>query len=121
MATTTTNRTNNLPQTKVIETLTVTNKMTSKSLEDKIGRPLGSPINGKAVGEEFTVTLTGKIEIREFQGQKGAYFTSKEGYSIRVNASFDPNVHKEGAAMTCVCRELILEGRPPVKFAAFMN
>jgi hypothetical protein len=113
----------NQPQTKVVETLVIGGKgasavNTAKDIIAKIGRPLGSPINGKEVGDKFQATLTGKIEIREFQGQKGAYFTTKEGYSIRVNASFDPSIHKEGAVMTCVCRELVTDNRS-VKFAAF--
>lgn len=105
------------PQTKVLETLQ-TSKVKSVDLEKKIGRPLGSPINGKNVGDKFSATLTGKIEIREFQGQKGAYFTTKEGYSIRVNASFDPVKHKEGAIMECICREFV-QGDRAVKFTAF--
>lgn len=113
------------PQTKVVETLSIGGKgkdsvNTAKELAAKIGRPLGSPINGKEVGDKFPATLTGKIEIREFQGQKGAYFTTKEGYSIRVNASFDPAIHKEGAVMNCICRELITDNRS-VKFCAFVD
>jgi hypothetical protein len=107
------------PQTKVLDTIK-SKGLTSKQLEAKIGRPLGSPINGKEVGSTFTATLTGNIEIREFQGNKGAYFTTKEGYSIRVNASFDPSVHKEGAVMNCICRELVTENRN-VKFCAFVD
>lgn len=107
------------PQTRVVETI-ATKGLKPNDLEKKIGRPLGSPINGKEVGQKFQATLTGKIEIREFQGQKGAYFTTKEGYSIRVNASFDPAVHKEGAVMNCVCRELVTGDRS-VKFAAFSD
>lgn len=113
------------PQTKVLDTLVIGGKGkdgigNAKDLAAKIGRPLGSPINGKEVGQQFTATLTGKIEIREFQGQKGAYFTTKEGYSIRVNASFDPAIHKEGAVMNCICRELITDNRS-VKFCAFVD
>lgn len=109
------------PQTRVIDTIK-TKGLTNKALETKIGRPLGSPINGKEVGATFTSTLTGNIEIREFNGQKGAYFTTKEGYSIRVNASFDPAIHKEGATMNCICREVAFEGRTaPVKFCAFVD
>lgn len=105
------------PQTRVLETVNAKG-LKSSELEKKIGRPLGSPINGKEVGDTFSATLTGKIEIREFNGQKGAYFTTKEGYSIRVNASFDPAVHKEGAVMNCICRELVTDDRK-VKFCAF--
>jgi hypothetical protein len=64
---------------------------------------LGSPINNKGEGEEFEVTLTGDIQIREFQQVKGAYLTTKEGYSIKVNASFDPLKHKENAVLTAKC------------------
>lgn len=111
----------NQPTTKVVETLTVGKDVKdAKALETKIGRSLGSPINGKEVGDEFEVTLTGKIEIREFNGQKGAYFTTKEGYSIRVNASFDPAVHKENAKLTAVCRELVTDDRK-IKFCAFAD
>jgi len=115
--------TQNQPQTQLVDTLTIggTGAKAVKKAEDIVkvlGRPLGSPINGKNVGDTFKATLTGKIEIREFQGQKGAYFTTKEGYSIRVNASFDPSIHKEGAVMNCVCRELVTADRN-VKFCAF--
>jgi len=113
------------PQTKVLETLTIggTGKDSIKNAKDlstKLGKPLGSPINGKDVGAQFPATLTGKVEIRYFQGNKGAYFTTKEGYSIRVNASFDPAVHKEGAVMNCICRELVTTDRN-VKFCAFVD
>ena len=107
------------PQTKVLETIN-SKGLTIKGLVEKIGRPLGSPINGKEVGATFTATLTGKIEIREFNGQKGAYFTTKEGYSVRVNASFDPAVHKENAVMNCICRELVTDNRN-VKFCSFVD
>jgi hypothetical protein len=107
------------PQTKVIDTVAIKGQDKAK-LEKLIGRPLGSPINGKDVGATFTATLTGKIEIREFNGQKGAYFTTKEGYSIRVNASFDANIHKENAVMNCICRELVTDTRN-VKFCAFVD
>jgi hypothetical protein len=107
------------PQTKVLETIP-TKGLTADKLTKVIGRPLGSPINGREVGDRFQATLTGKIEIREFNGQKGAYFTTKEGYSIRVNSSFDPSVHKEGAVMNCICRELVTDNRS-VKFAAFVD
>ena len=108
------------PQTKVLESVKIKDIKTAKALEAKIGRPLGSPINGKEVGATFQTTLTGNIEIRDFQGNKGAYFTTKEGYSIRVNASFDATVHKEGAVMNCICRELVT-GERNVKFCAFVD
>lgn len=108
------------PQTKVIETLKTKEFKTAKMLETKIGRPLGSPINGKEVGAKFPVTLSGEIQIREFNGVRGAYFLTKEGYSIRVNASFDANIHKEGVQMECICRELKTDDRS-VKFCAFAD
>ena len=111
------------PQTKVVETVEIGGAKgvkNAKDLEAKIGRPLGSPINGKQVDEEFDVTLTGNIEIREFNGQKGAYFTTKEGYSIRVNASFDANLHKKDKVMKAVCRELVTDDRR-IKFCAFVD
>src|SRR5690349_8876568 len=92
-------------QTQVLETLDA-KSTTAAKLVEKTGRPLSNPIQGKQEGDEFDVTLTGKIEIREFQGTKGAYFTTKQGFSIRVNASFDPAVHKEGAKLKAVCRVL---------------
>jgi hypothetical protein len=108
------------PQTKVLKSLVIGKDIkTADSLVKEIGRPLGSPINGYKLDDVFTVTLTGKIEIREFNGVKGAYFTTKQGISIRVNASFDPSIHKEGAEMKCVCREFPRENGQPVKFAAF--
>ena len=108
------------PQTKVLKSLTIGKDIkTAANLVTELGRPLGSPINGYDVGSTFTVTLTGKVEIREFNNVKGAYFTTKQGISIRVNASFDPNVHKEGAEMKCICREFPRENGAAVKFAAF--
>lgn len=91
------------PQTKVLESLE-TSKITASELVKKTGRPLGSPINSRTEGEQFEVTLSGKIEIREFQGVKGAYYMTKEGYSIKVNAAFDPAVHKEGSKHPAICR-----------------
>lgn len=108
------------PQTKVIETIPVKG-LTADKLVKTLGRPLGSPINGKEVGQTFPATLTGKIEIREFNGAKGAYFTTKEGYSIRVNASFNPSLHVEGKVMNCICRSMPREGGGEVKFTAFVD
>ena len=110
------------PRTSVVETLEITKgKVTAKVLEQKTGRPLGSPINGYEVGQAFKVELTGKIEIREFNGQKAAYFTTKQGVGIRVNASFDPTIHKEGTIHECICREFPREDGTKMKFAAFAN
>ena len=98
------------PQTKVLSTVSVGKDIKkSDDLVKLIGRALGSPINGRQVGEEFDVTLTGNIEIREFNGQKGAYFTTKEGYSIRVNASFNPATDKADAVKRAVCLEIETE------------
>lgn len=94
-------------QSKLVAILT--NDKTGKLTTDKIiaalagkGR-LGNPINSKEVGDKFPVTLTGKIEIRDFNGTYGAYYLTKEGISIRVNASYDPNKHKENAELTGIC------------------
>jgi len=111
-------------QTKVLESLD-SKKLTSKIITDKIGKSLGSPVNGKEVGSTFMVTLTGKVEIREFQNNKGAYYTTKEGFSVKVNASFDPLFHCEGAEIKCVCR--LLEANPEqgilrdIKYATFAD
>lgn len=110
-----------LPQTKIVEVLKTSTFKTVKALSDKIGRALGSPINGKNVGEKFQITLTGDIEIREFQGQKSAYFKTKEGYNIKVNASFSPDLHKEGAIFTCICREFTNAEGTTMKFPAFVD
>lgn len=92
--------------TTKVEKVLEASKTTQAGLIKEIGRSLGSPINGKQVGEKFTVTLTGKIEIRSYGKDKGAYFTTKEGFSIRVNASFDPSVHKADATFEAVCMEI---------------
>jgi hypothetical protein len=109
------------PRTKILDIVETKSFENVEDFAKKTGIRPGSPINGKEKDERFFVTLTGKIEIREFQGQKGAYFTTKEGYSIRVNASFDPAKHKEGAKMECVCRLFEREGQPPIKFSAFVE
>lgn len=112
-------------RTKVIETFKVDpKKTTKKAVEDKLGRALGSPINGKQVGEQFEVTLTGEIQISEFGGRKSAHFLTKEGYKIAVNAAFDPTVHSEGKQFTAVCREVELERdgqMTKIKFSAFVD
>ena len=114
-------------QTKVIETLEIKGvKQTAAELVAKIDRPLGNAINGKQVGDEFKVTLTGAIEIREFNGVKGAYFKTKEGFSISVNASYDPSTHKADKVFSAICREfqpVNAKGEPdgtPRKFCAFV-
>lgn len=104
-------------QTKVLESLD-TAKITAAELVKKTGRPLGSPINSRTEGETFEVTLSGKIEIREFQGVKGAYYLTKEGYSIKVNAAFDPAIHKEGSKQNAICRVFKSEDGTERKFCA---
>lgn len=92
---------------------------TGKDIEKLTNRPLGSPINGMEAGQERTVELTGNIEIREYNGVKGAYFTTKQGISIKVNASFDATLHKEGSTHTIVCSEFVREDGTKTKFAQF--
>jgi hypothetical protein len=91
----------------------------AKDIEKLTGRPLGSPINSMEPGQERKVTLTGNIEIREYNGIKGAYFTTKEGISIKVNASFNAETHKEGTIHTIVCREFPREDKTVSKYASF--
>lgn len=109
-------------QTKVVETIVVKATTKAADLAAKIGKPLGSPINGREVGKPFNVILTGNIEIRDFNGVKGAYFTTKEGYSIKVNAGFDAEKHKANSEHKAVCRELPVErdGKEAIiKYCAF--
>lgn len=89
-------------RTEVTDTLK-TKDTTKAKLESLLGRPLGSPINGKQEGEEFDVTLTGDIQVRNFNGVKGAYYTTNEGYSIKVNAGFDPKAMAAGTVKTAKC------------------
>jgi hypothetical protein len=112
--------------TKVTATIDVKPSTKAKDIEDKMGgRKLGSPINGMEEGQEKDVTLTGKIEVREFQGNVGAYFTTKEGISVKVNASFDSSVHKEGSVHTIVCKVLEVTNddgtKRNVKYAQFVT
>lgn len=111
---------NTQPVTKVIDTLETAKVKSQKDLTDK-GVRLGSPISGKAVGEEFRVTLNGKIELREFNGVTAAYYLTNEGYSIKVNASFDPTKHKAGTSHTAQCLEFTPEGGTPRKYCAFVD
>ena len=111
-------------RTKVIEQMELKSTTTAKDIVAKIGGPLGSPINSKAVGDIFDVTLTGKIEIREFNGVKSAHYLLEKGFSIRVNASFDPKVHKAGAVLKAEVREMAVErnGQPATqKFLSFVE
>jgi hypothetical protein len=106
-----------------VKTLTISKDLTSdKIVKELDGRALGNPIYGHEIGDEFTVTLNGKIEIREFNKVKGAYFLTKEGYSIRVNASYDPSVHTNGSVFWAACREMPAQGDQPArKFTVFVN
>lgn len=110
-------------RTKVIEQMDL-NKATVKAITDKIGGPLGSPINGIATGTVLDVVLTGKIEIREFNGVKSAHYLLEKGFSVRVNASFDPKIHKSGATLKAEVREMAVErnGQPATqKFLSFID
>lgn len=110
-------------QTIVKNTVKIDKTLTAKVLSEKHlnGRALGSPINGKKEGEEFQATLTGVIEIRDFNKVLGAYYLTKEGYSIKVNASFDPAKHKEGAEFACICRTFTREDGGIIKFCTFAD
>ena|SRR6188768_3916635 len=97
-----------------------------KSVGDltKLGVLLGNPINSKEVGAKFECILTGKIQIREFDGRKSAYYLTKEGISIKVSANFDPSIHKEGSKFACTCRQapITREGREVlIKYATFAD
>lgn len=110
-------------QTIVKESVKIDNKLTPKVLSDKYlkGKALGSPINGKKEGEEFEVTLTGVIEIREFDKVLGAYYLTEEGFSIKVNASFNPAKHKADAKFICICRVFPRADGGQVKFCTFVD
>lgn len=105
------------PRTKVLEVV-ASSKMTKKSIEDKIGRPLANPINSKQEGETFTVTLTGDIQISEFNGRKSAHLLTVEGYRVAVPANFDKSTHKAKAQFNCVCMVAELDERK-IKYTAF--
>lgn len=97
------------PQTKIEATLNIKkDKVTKEMLIQKVGN-LGSPINGKQIGDEFEVTLNGEIQIRSYGKQLGAYHLTKEGYSIRVNAAFDDKTFAEGTKHNCICLEWVNE------------
>lgn len=107
-------------RTEVLSTVKVggTGKDAVKTAADiikLIGRPLGSPINGKSVGEKFDVTLTGQIQISKYGERKSAHFLTKEGYKIAVNAGFDPKTHVEGAEFKAICLENEVEDSKGVK------
>ena len=98
------NTTTTQARTKVVKTLDVS-KTTKDSLLKEVGGRLGNPINGKQVGDGFKITLTGKIEIRDYEGTKGAYLTSKEGFSVKVNAGYDQSLFTEGKVLDVICAE----------------
>jgi len=112
-------------RTKVIEQMDLKPTTTAKNIIEKLGgAQLGSPINSKAVGEQFDVVLTGKIEIREFNGVKSAHYLLEKGFSIRVNASFDPKIHKANAILKAEVREMAVErnGVPSTqKYLSFID
>jgi len=96
-------------QTKIEATLNIKkDKVTKETLIAKVGN-LGSPINGKQIGDEFEVTLNGDIQIRSYGKQLGAYHMTKEGYSIRVNAAFNEKDYAEGTKHNCICLEWVNE------------
>jgi len=111
-------------RTKVIEQLDLNKIKGQADIVKVIGGPLGSPINSKAVGEQFDAVLTGKIEIREFNGVKSAHYLLEKGFSVRVNASFDPKIHKQGATLKVEVREMAVDrnGQPATqKFLSFID
>lgn len=113
------------PQTKIVDTYKIGGSgakgvKNAKELEEKSKVRLGSPINSMEIGQERKVTLTGEIQAREFNGITGLYYTTKEGISIKVNASFDSSIHKEGATVTIVCRLFEQDGRQ-IKFASIKD
>ena len=109
-------------RTKVLDTLDAS-KETKKSIEQKIGRPLANPINSKQEGETFTGTLTGEIQLSEYNGKKSAHLLTVEGYRVAVPANFDKTIHKAKSQHNFVCLVAIVnEGTPEerkVKFTAF--
>lgn len=105
------------PRTKMLETLD-SSKETKKSIEQKIGRPLSNPINSKQEGETFIGTLTGEIQISEYNGRKSAHLLTIEGYRVSVPANFDKTIHKAKSQHNFVCMIAELDGRK-IKYTAF--
>lgn len=105
------------PRTKMLEVLDAS-KETKKSIETKIGRSLANPINAKAEGETFQATLTGEIQISEYNGRKSAHLLTVEGYRVAVPANFDKTIHKAKSQHNFVCMVAELDGRK-IKFTAF--
>ena len=107
------------PRTKMLEVLDAS-KETKKSIETKIGRSLANPINAKQEGETFMATLTGEIQISEFNGRKSAHLLTVEGYRVAVPANFDKTIHKAKSQHNFVCMVAELDGRK-IKFTAFAS
>ena len=105
------------PRTKMLEVLDAS-KETKKSIETKIGRSLANPINAKQEGETFMATLTGEIQLSEYNGRKSAHLLTVEGYRVAVPANFDKTVHKAKSQHNFVCMVAELDGRK-IKFTSF--
>ena len=105
------------PRTKMLEVLDAS-KETKKSIETKIGRSLANPINAKQEGETFMATLTGEIQLSEYNGRKSAHLLTVEGYRVAVPANFDKTIHKAKSQHNFVCMVAELDGRK-IKFTAF--
>ena len=110
------------PRTKLLEVLDAS-KETKKSIETKIGRSLANPINAKQEGETFEATLTGEIQLSEYNGRKSAHLLTVEGYRVAVPANFDKTIHKAKSQHNLVCLVVkVNEGTPEerkVKYTAF--
>lgn len=107
------------PRTKMLEVLDAS-KETKKSIETKIGRSLANPINSKQEGETFQATLTGEIQISEYNGRKSAHLLTVEGYRVAVPANFDKTIHKAKSQHNFVCMVAELDDRK-IKFTAFAS
>ena len=107
------------PRTKLLEVLD-SSKETKKSIETKIGRSLANPINAKQEGETFQATLTGEIQISEYNGRKSAHLLTVEGYRVAVPANFDKTIHKAKSQHNFVCMVAELDDRK-IKFTAFAS
>ena len=105
------------PRTKLLEVLD-SSKETKKSIETKIGRSLANPINAKQEGETFQATLTGEIQLSEYNGRKSAHLLTVEGYRVAVPANFDKTIHKAKSQHNFVCMVAELDGRK-IKFTSF--
>lgn len=100
-------------------------KEDKKSIEKKIGRSLANPINAKSEGDTFTATLTGEIQLSEYNGRKSAHLLTVEGYRVAVPANFDKTVHKAKSQHQLVC--MVLKKDPDagimrdIKYTAFAS